>query len=161
MRQADVAATLALLLASGVYAVPARNANIHAVQLGSNGSSLPSQQQGLQGNEQQDNDKGASQDENSPVGGAAGGNVLQGGATSAAVGLVALPGQQLTTGGLQPLPGAVTASVIESSAAVVETSAAAETSAAVETSAALGEVASDVSSSYQLITTRAQRIRLT
>ncbi|KAI0553308.1 hypothetical protein F4679DRAFT_464238 [Xylaria curta] len=143
MRHTNLATTLALLFASGVYAVPARNADIRALQPGSNASPMPLQQPGIPGAQQQDNGSSAGQGETPAAGGVAGGSALQGGVVGAPVGLVALPGEQFTTGGLQPLPGAATASAIQSSAAVVETSVAVVETSVTETSAVLGEVTSE------------------
>lgn len=134
MRHVYLATTLVLLLGSSVHAVPTRDGNLRAIQLA---------QQQASGNSslsQQDDGNNAGQGQSSVAAGGQsvnGGKGTQGGASSAAIGLVALPGQQVTTGELRPLPGG---------AAAVATTAVAQSSVAVsETSALLGEVTSEVS----------------
>lgn len=139
MRQADIATTLALLFASGVRAAPAVNGNEYAVRVRSQGldsSSVSSLPQGQKQQQQQGNGDNPGQDTSPAAGG------VTGGAAEAAGGLVALPGQQLTAGELQDLPGGATASVVQSSAAATT---AIEMPVVVETSAAVEEVASSVS----------------
>lgn len=134
MRRTNIATALALALASSVYAVPARNHGIRVVHREFDGSS-GALKQGFQGR-----------------GGNAGGEVQQNDAeTAQGGGLVALPGGQVTTGGLQPLPGATTASVAESTAVAIETSSAVEISAGTETSAAV-ETSAVLETSFALET---------
>jgi hypothetical protein len=160
MKHADFATTLALLFAISVRAVPARDAAIHAIQVGQqqvpNGSPplipLP------QGNQQQqqpppppppqpqrntpDNAPGPEQPKAGPDSAR---NVLQGGSAG---GLVPLPGAPVTTGSLQSLPGAAT--VVQASSIIaaipVETSSSSSSAAVVvgTSSAVLGEVVTEV-----------------
>ncbi|KAI8630420.1 hypothetical protein F5Y19DRAFT_46230 [Xylariaceae sp. FL1651] len=131
MRHADLTAALALLIATSVHAVPARNSDFQAVQANqqaSNNTSPPaSSQQGPAGKLQplptNGNNVGPGQSAGE-AGADNSGKALQsnGAVANAATGLIALPGAQVTAGQLQALPGAATESAVQSSVAAVETS---------------------------------------
>jgi len=144
MRHTDFAATLVVLFAASAQAVPARNAAFNAVQVNQqapNSSSSSELQQDVTGNQQQGIVNSVSQNQPEPkpeAGAVAGGGIPLNGAPGAPAGLAVLPSGQITTGQLQPLPGAATQPAVQSSIA------------AVETAPVLGQVSSEVNDSVHL-----------